>query len=96
MRKFCEETNSHYLPGAFAKDVIFSIEPVGSACMRFAGDQREQVRGDTPPGAFAKAVISTIEAVGTRPTNANKSARTPRREQVRGDSPLSGGRGACR
>ena len=62
-----EQVRGDTPPGALAKAVIFTTEPVGSACMRFAGDQREQVRGDTPPGALAKAVTSTIEAVGTPP-----------------------------
>ena len=65
---------TYCLPGALAQTVISTIEAVGSACMRFAADHHDQVRGNTPPGALAKAVISTIEAIGTWPTIANKGA----------------------
>ena len=45
-----EQVRGDTPPGALAKAVIFTTEPVGSACMRFAGDQREQVSPDTGPG----------------------------------------------
>ena len=51
--RVCQNTskNPYKITGALAKAVISTIEAVGSACMRFAADHREQVRGDTPPGA---------------------------------------------
>ena len=71
---------TNYLPGAFAKAVIFTIEAVGTPpTIAIKGAQalrREQVRGDTPPGAFAQAVTLATEPVGTWATNANKSVAT--------------------
>ena len=44
-----EQGSAGSAPGAFAKAVISTIEPVDSAYMRFAGDHRDQGSGSIPP-----------------------------------------------